>query len=432
MKKNIKKLIAGICSIALILNYIIIVSSTITSAADYQKLKYTSIENNQSADLQNTSLENSQYAFEGTNNIINSLKYQGKELKQLCIEFVEEYTDELKAVINGTEIVGESDQLVINDIHEKFIYEYNIIEVLFGSGAERLKIIIYCPNNIGKGTCTVSTDSPQENLVDNKNNLDKVEIKPQEKIRNNSTENCIVSDLITIEGFQIKTNNPGKNVAFRTVCKAPNVGKNIMASDGNTYKIKNIGTIYTLDINKDGTRENDVLDTSYTMLDPTAVSSTITNEMGYTYVGANLYNETQRTFGYIATGAGIATNWNINDVDNTYYVRTMDGGSQDSMMEYTIHVRAFIVTTDGVIVYGKNTSSISIAEVADYLYESSKAPNYIAHQYLYNNILNKVSNINPYYRTEKLSYGWDSSLFVPDNPSFIVNEGTLEDLNTEK
>lgn len=240
----------------------------------------------------------------------------------------------------------------------------------------------------------------------------------------------ITSESVKVEGFQIKTNAPEDNVAFRTVCKAPNIGSSIVANDGNTYQVASMGTIYTLDVNNDGYRRNDVLDPLYTILNPTAVSAEVTEAKGYTYVGANPYNGAQRTYGYVATGKGIAANWNSADKDNTYYVRTMDGMSENGILEYSIHVRAFVVTTDGTIVYGKKTASVSVVEVADYLYKNSKAQNYSGHQYLYNSILNKVSNTNPYYRTSILSYGWDSSLFVPSSPTFVVNEGTLDDLNS--
>ena len=40
-----------------------------------------------------------------------------------------------------------------------------------------------------------------------------------------------------------------------------------------------------------------------------------------------------------------------------------------------------------------------------------------------------MSNTNPYYRTTILSYGWDSSLYVPSGPTYIIDSGTLDDLN---
>lgn len=235
---------------------------------------------------------------------------------------------------------------------------------------------------------------------------------------------AITSESVMVEGFQIKTNNTTDTVGFRTVCKAPNKGSQIVASDGRTYTVESMGTIYTLDTNYNGYRRNDVLNASYTLLNPTVVSG-----QSYTYVGANKYDGAQRTFGYVATDAGVAKDWNTSDKDNTYYVRTMNGMSANNMLEYSIHVRAFVVTTDGTIVYGKKTACISVAEVADYLYKNSKSKNFTAHKYLYNSILTKVANTNPYYRDSTLSYGWDSQLFTPANPTFSLTEGTLDALN---
>lgn len=235
---------------------------------------------------------------------------------------------------------------------------------------------------------------------------------------------AVTSESVMVEGFQIKTNNTTDTVGFRTVCKAPNKGSQIVASDGKTYTVESMGTIYTLDTNYNGYRRNDVLNASYTLLNPTVVSG-----QSYTYVGANKYDGAQRTFGYVATDAGVAKDWNTSDKDNTYYVRTMNGMSANNMLEYSIHVRAFVVTTDGTIVYGKKTACISVAEVADYLYKNSKSKNFTAHKYLYNSILTKVANTNPYYRDSTLSYGWDSQLFTPANPTFSLTEGTLDALN---
>lgn len=235
---------------------------------------------------------------------------------------------------------------------------------------------------------------------------------------------AITSESVMVEGFQIKTNNTTDTVGFRTVCKAPNKGSQIVANNGKTYTVESMGTIYTLDTNYNGYRRNDVLNASYTLLNPTAVSG-----QTYTYVGANKYDGAQRTFGYVATDAGIAKDWNTSDSANTYYVRTMNGMSANNMLEYSIHVRAFVVATDGTIIYGKKTACISVAEVADYLYKNSKSKNFTAHKYLYSSILTKVANTNPYYRDSTLSYGWDSQLFTPANPTFSLTEGTLDELN---
>lgn len=240
-----------------------------------------------------------------------------------------------------------------------------------------------------------------------------------ENITVTKVEVAITSDLITVEGFQIKTNNTKDTVGFRTICKSPNEGSVITASDGKTYTVESMGTIYTLDPNTNGYRKNDVLNASYTILNPTPVSGEL-----HSYVGASLYNDAQRTYGYVATENAIVTSWNPSDTTNTYYVRTMLGMSKYTMLENSIHVRAFVVATDGTIIYSKKTACISVAEVADHLYKNSKSNNYTAHKYLYSSILNKVSNTNPYYRDATLPYGWDSQLFTPSNPTFTLTDGT--------
>lgn len=238
---------------------------------------------------------------------------------------------------------------------------------------------------------------------------------------------AITSDSITVEGFQIKTNNPDKNtVGFRTICKAPNVDSQIVASDGKIYTVASMGTIYTLDPNTTGYRKNDRLNASYTILNTTPVNG---NEYEYTYVGANLYNEEQCTYGYLATDEGIAVGWKPSDNANTYYVRTML--DMNTRLENSIYVRAFVIAADGTFIYGKKTACISVAEVADHLYKNSKSNNYTAHKYLYSNILNKVSTANPYRRDTTLPYGWDSQLFTPSNPTFTLTDGTLDDWNNK-
>lgn len=246
-----------------------------------------------------------------------------------------------------------------------------------------------------------------------------------ENITVTKAEVAITSDSITVEGFQIKTNNPENTVGFRTICKAPNTSSKIVASDGKTYTVDSMGTIYTLDPNTTGYRKNDMLNASYTILSTTPVS-----EKEYTYVGSKLYNGEQPTYGYLATDVGIVTGWNPSDNANTYYVRTML--DVNTNLENSIYARAFVIAKDGTFIYGKKTACISVAEVADHLYKNSKSNNYTAHKYLYSSILNKVSNTNPYYRDATLPYGWDSQLFTPSNPTFTLTDGTLDDWNNKQ
>lgn len=247
---------------------------------------------------------------------------------------------------------------------------------------------------------------------------------------------AVTSTDITVEGFQIRTNDVVNqdSVAFRTVCKAPNVGTTITGSDGNTYTVANMGTIYTIDTNWTGYKKNNKLNPIYTILNETAVTG-----QEYSYVGANLYDGAQRTYGYIATEAGYMSDWNTTDTANTYYVRTMTG--MDAQMAYSMHVRAFVVATDGTIIYGKSTAVSSVAQIADYLYKNSMSKNYSAHKYLYDSILNSthlavnetygrdVNNL--YYRDVRIDYGWNGILYVPGKTATLTTN-TLDSLQTQQ
>lgn len=221
---------------------------------------------------------------------------------------------------------------------------------------------------------------------------------------------AITSNQVGIEGFQIRTNDAdGFGVAFRTVCKAPNVGSTIDV-DGVSYLVKDMGTIYVLDMNNN-------LDESYTYLNPNPQSKNDENGNSYTYYTG--YKNSSLTYGYIATESGVFSGWNVTDSDNTYYVRTLT--NNERILEYTMHVRAFILAEgangEQVIIYGENIAEMSIAEVADYLYKNSMASNYQGHKFLYDNILNVISTSNQYYRNETVDYGWNDNLFTPDSPT---------------
>ena len=53
----------------------------------------------------------------------------------------------------------------------------------------------------------------------------------------------------------------------RKVCKAPNVGSEVVGADGKTYIVKNFGLSYMLDENMTGNKRYDVCDSSYNTLD---------------------------------------------------------------------------------------------------------------------------------------------------------------------
>lgn len=172
-----------------------------------------------------------------------------------------------------------------------------------------------------------------------------------------SLPTVVTSDSVCVKGFQIKTNTTDSTeVGFRTAYETLNVGSVIMGSDGKENTVAKMSTIYTLDPNYNRYRKIDVLNPSYTILNPNMLS-----------------------------GAGVYT--------------------------------------------GAKTANISVSQIADYLYKNSKATNFTGLKYLYNNVLNKVETTNPYYRDTTLSYGWNSQLYISQNPTFTITEGTLDSYN---
>lgn len=235
-------------------------------------------------------------------------------------------------------------------------------------------------------------------------------------IDNIQLSEILINESIGVEGFQIKTNDTSDKVAYRAVCKAPNIGSTFTLG-GREYTVKDVGTIYTLDTDTSGIHGEANVGDAYTELSSTTVDNT-----EYKYVGRKKYDGKQRTYGYLATEKGVYKDWNAEDTQNSYYVRTMYDGETYSVISNTIHVRAFIVATYNnkeYIVYGKNVAHMSIAEVANYIYENSLSSNFTGHKYLYESILNKLHPKNPYYKNSTVAYGWNDNLYTPNAPSII-------------
>ena len=223
------------------------------------------------------------------------------------------------------------------------------------------------------------------------------------------------SSAISIEGFQIRSNydesgQAPSSVAFRTMCKAPKVGSTVKAN-GVNYTVASFGTIYGKDVDasRSGKAEDNTMDASYTLLDPTPVEN-----QDWQYEG--LRNRV-RTKGYVATANAIISDYKSGDTDNTYYAFTMQG--MDGNMANTLWVRPFVVTTNNTIIYGKTTAYTSVAEIANTLYVNSMCKNITSHNYLYSAILNSTqlqSDYNTYgniyYRTSQVTYGWNGNLYI--------------------
>lgn len=257
------------------------------------------------------------------------------------------------------------------------------------------------------GTCGATVNGSRIGIVVDTEDDIALHITDFEVTRRGSEEGILKSSKIAIEGFQIRTNDALASINYRTMCKAPNIGSKITV-DGTEYTIDSLGTSYALDTNYDGNDAHNNLDSSYTILDPTPVSSSNPK-----YQGVKPYAGQNRTHGYIASSEAIIPDWKEGDTANTYYAFTMQG--MDDIACYTIWVRPFVKTTTGELIYGNTTAFTSVAEIASHLYTNSLAKNISSHNYLYNSIVHNTSIVpttNPYYQAEEVVYGWSNTLFI--------------------
>lgn len=229
----------------------------------------------------------------------------------------------------------------------------------------------------------------------------------------------LTSSDISVTGFQMKTNWPDEDtqrnqIGFRTVCKAPNIGGNITA-DGVTYTVAKIGTIYTMEP-----------DTNI----PDGIS------FGASCTLLNSYNLADGTYNSVNPYALAVTATEENGIwkkDNIYssYVQTLQGTIGELHPGNKIHMRAFVVTTGGTIIYSSKAVSTSIARVAAYMYQQSLSSNYKGHDYLYQKMVNVerfvptvntdmfVAKTNEYYRNTTVVYGWNDNLYTPDDEHYM-------------
>ena len=242
------------------------------------------------------------------------------------------------------------------------------------------------------------------------------------------------STKLTVEGFQIRSNygtgESGDTVAYRTLCKAPKAGSKIVVG-GQEYEVAQFGTSYAIDPNNTtGDNDNNTIDASYTLLDPTTYSG---HQWTYKGLSTRTVDGQNVTYGYIANGDAIIDDWKESDTENTYYAFTMDNMTLQAGMMNTLFIRPFIVATNGTIIYGKTTAYTSVAEIADVLYTNSMSKNSTAHKYLYDHICHAISSSNAHYKANEVQFGWNGNLYigfrkVPDswNSGTGIDEGTYE------
>ena len=233
---------------------------------------------------------------------------------------------------------------------------------------------------------------------------------------NVGADEIITSEAVSVRGFQIRTNDTSEvGVAFRTVCQAPTVGSVVANISGVDYRVKEIGTIYTLNpLGEYGAND--------TLLDSELKSYTDSSGKEiYYYDGAGC----EYTKGFVATSDGIMPGQEGSTSGSVCYVRTLTQCNNCIATEY--FVRAFVIAEnesgDEIIVYGSSIKRVTIAEIADYLYTNSMASNYQGHTFLYNSILHVPAdsyNTNAYYRNAEEQYGWNGNLYEPDEPVTVI------------
>lgn len=241
-----------------------------------------------------------------------------------------------------------------------------------------------------------------------------------------------ISDELDVVGFQIKTNTEkADEYAFRAVCKAPKIGSTITVADIQ-YEVANVGTIYVMDPYVGYDKENNYLTDKYTTLDNTQIY-TASNGIRF-YKGAHKYNDTNYTYGYISTDAGIIANYNPSDTTHTYYMQTMESLTSVHINQ-TFHTRAFVVATDGTIIYSTKVVDMSYLEIASTVYNKGTASSYTGHLYL-QALLSDESKIgvgNPYLITGTKDYGWNDNLFTPSEKETleVTTEAPADDEECE-
>lgn len=256
---------------------------------------------------------------------------------------------------------------------------------------------------------------------------------------NTFAEEIVTSDELSVKGFQIRDNQQETTeeikqeqekfgVSFRIIGQAPTVGSIIIANN-TSYTIENIGILYVLDSNNKGIDSNGIYsgdvysDEKYTVLDMNS-SLLDSNKNVIGYKGLNKSSEDANiTYGFLATEDGIIKKV----LTNTSYCQTLT--KMDELIGNTIHTRAFAIGKNSEgnknIIYSSKILSVSIAEIANYLYVNNMCTNAYAHDFLFDRILNgkegNSENIsileqvgNSFYRDTKIQYGWNGSLYLPD------------------
>jgi hypothetical protein len=159
------------------------------------------------------------------------------------------------------------------------------------------------------------------------------------------------SDEIEVAGYQVNANTStvSKNSpSFRITSKAPKTIDDVA--------VESYGTLYGLEADVTNDSDHFVID------------------------GTNVHK--------MVASAGLFDN--LSDTDNKYFTVTFtNNGITAKAMSAKYVIRPYSVLVNGTVVYGKITT-VSIYDVADYLYQNRYMPTVEGHQFLYYNVLNVV------------------------------------------
>lgn len=200
-------------------------------------------------------------------------------------------------------------------------------------------------------------------------------------------------ELIKNDNTSANINTTGKGIYRTEMPDTPEPDVSNVSIEINGYQIsmkaEGIRTIYTID---DPDEEVESIGLIYGKPDLVSKSEMICN-------GTN-----SNVFCYQATENGKAS-FKLGSSTSVTYVMTMQFNTDSTEFFSTdFYVRAYAKLKTGEYVYG-DVHDYSVYNVADYLYQKACSTNAAAHDYLYNNILKKVS---PEYKT--VDYDWGNTI----------------------
>lgn len=209
---------------------------------------------------------------------------------------------------------------------------------------------------------------------------------------------------VELKAFQMNTDTSEgavseMNPSFRTVSRASKVvavGDPIVVEDENGQVINNYpiasvqsyGTLYSVDEELSG----NTLTTEQKLAKMQFSSGKYDAEM----FKAGMSVETSEGTGIYAYGAtvdvGTLKNWsNATDKNSFYYALTFKAKTYYlDMLDKDYTMRAYAVTEDNDIIYGKNIATTSIYKIAEVLYNGNLMSAKSSHDFLYNHVLNIV------------------------------------------